>query len=90
MLEEVLIHINSEIRRSQIKSAPNNANYMQETTLSELKALIGLMYLAGVTKSNRQNLKDLWRTDGTGVDIFRTTMSLQRFQFLQNNMCFDE
>lgn len=51
---------------------------MKETTSTELDALIGLLYLAGLNKSS---LKDLWRTDGTGVDIFRTTMSLQRFSF---------
>lgn len=65
-------------------------SYMQETTICELKALIGILYLAGLIKSNRQSLQDLWRTDGTGVDIFGTTMSLQRFQFLQNAIRFDD
>ncbi|CAK1595330.1 unnamed protein product [Parnassius mnemosyne] len=97
MLQEILIHTNSKIRQRQRDNAnaADNANckapsYMQETTICELKAFIGLLYLAGVTKSNRQCLKDLWRTDGTGVDIFRTTMSLQRFQFLQNAVRFDD
>ena len=95
MLQEILIHTNSKIRQRQIKSAANNSNgnassYMQETTLRELKAFIGLLYLAGLIKSNCQNLKDLWRTDGTGVDIFRTTMSLQRFKFIQNAVRFDD
>nr|BAD07480.1 putative transposase yabusame-W [Bombyx mori] len=95
MLQEILTHTNSSIRHRQTKTAAENSSaetsfYMQETTLCELKALIALLYLAGLIKSNRQSLKDLWRTDGTGVDIFRTTMSLQRFQFLQNNIRFDD
>ncbi|XP_026323950.1 piggyBac transposable element-derived protein 4-like [Hyposmocoma kahamanoa] len=90
MLDETLLHTNSEIRRSQVKSNDPNAVHKKEITMSELKAFIGLLYIAGVTKSNRQNLKDLWRTDGTGVDVFRTTMSLQRFYFLQNSIRFDD
>lgn len=99
MLQEILIHTNSKIRQRQREYADASATdndsgkalyYMQETTISELKAFVGLLYLAGVVKSNRQSLKDLWRTDGTGVDIFRTTMSLQRFQFLQNAIRFDD
>lgn len=62
---------------------------MNDATLEDLKAFIGLLYIAGLNHSNRQNLNDLWRTDGTGVDIFRTTMSLQRFYFLQNCLKFD-
>lgn len=58
------------------------SSYMQETTLGDLKAFIGLLDLTGLNKFNRQSLKGLWRTDG---DIFRTTMLLQRFQFLRNN-----
>lgn len=92
MLGEILVHTNAEIRQRQARAAENvnaSSSYKQETNLGELKAFIGLLYL-GLIKSNRQCLKDLWRTDGTGVDIFRTTMSLQRFQFLQNNVRFDD
>lgn len=41
-------------------------------------------------KSNRHNLEDLWATDGTGVEIFRDTMSLQRFKFLLRCLSFDD
>lgn len=63
---------------------------MKDATLEDQKAFIGLLYIAGLNRSNRQNLNDLWRTDGTGVEIFRTTMSLQRFYCLQNCLTFDD
>lgn len=36
------------------------------------------------------NLVDLWATDGTGVDMFRAVMSLQRFKFLLRSLGFDD
>nr|CAH7768633.1 unnamed protein product [Callosobruchus chinensis] len=41
-------------------------------------------------QSNFQNLEDLWQTDGTGIGIFRATMSLQRFRFLLRCLRFDD
>nr|CAH7735214.1 unnamed protein product [Callosobruchus chinensis] len=60
------------------------------TDIVELKALIGLLYLAGVMKSSHLNAEDLWRVDGTGIEIFRLTMSLQRFRFLLRHLRFDD
>ncbi|XP_045455088.1 piggyBac transposable element-derived protein 4-like [Melitaea cinxia] len=90
MLSEILEHTNSKIRnvRKGINNTSNEYAY-SDTTLSELKAVIGLLFLAGLFKSGRQNLKDLWANDGTGIDIFRITMSLRRFVFIVNCMRFD-
>jgi len=41
-------------------------------------------------KSNRHNLEDLWAMDRTGVEIFRDTMSIQRFKFLLRCLRFDD
>jgi hypothetical protein len=46
--------------------------------------------MTGVFKSSRQNLGDLWVNDETGMEIFRSTMSLQRFRFLLQCLHFDE
>lgn len=34
----------------------------------ELRAAIGLLYIAGSLKLSRTRLKDIWNSDGTGVD----------------------
>lgn len=53
----------------------------KNTNLEELKALIGLLYYAGVLKSSHLHTDELWNDDGTGVQIFRCGMSQQRFRF---------
>ena len=55
-----------------------------------MQALFGLLYLAGVLKSNRLNLKDVYDMNGTGVEIFRLTMSMNRMLFLLRNLRFDD
>jgi hypothetical protein len=46
--------------------------------------------MAGVFKSSRQNLDDLWSNNKTGVEIFRSTMILQRFRFLLQCLRFGD
>jgi hypothetical protein len=37
----------------------------------QIKAFNGLLYLAGALWSNKQSLKELWGTDGDGLEKFR-------------------
>lgn len=60
------------------------------TDLIEIKALLGLLYLAGTLKSSRLNTKEIWDKKGTGVERFWVTMSEQRFRFLLNCLRFDD
>lgn len=60
-----------------------------KTTKEEMKALFGLLFISGLARSGHQNTIDLWFTDGTGIDIFRDTMSRNRFAFLLNYLRFD-
>ncbi|XP_071051391.1 piggyBac transposable element-derived protein 4-like [Onthophagus taurus] len=74
-----------ENTNKSIESISNNYGRSRDakyTNLVEMKALIGLIYLAGIHKSSRMNTEDLWNRDGTGIDMFWMTMSLQRFRFL--------
>nr|XP_023024488.1 uncharacterized protein LOC111512584 [Leptinotarsa decemlineata] len=43
------------------------------TDITEIKALIGLLYLAGVHKGGRTTIYELWATDGTGLEIYVDT-----------------
>ena len=47
-----------------------------------MKASFALVLLEGIYHNSRMNLDNLWNPDGTGVEIFRFTMSLRRFRFL--------
>ncbi|KAF2890038.1 hypothetical protein ILUMI_16135, partial [Ignelater luminosus] len=59
------------------KHSPPNANPTKEV---EIKALIGLLYIAGVYKANRLNIEDLWQTDGSEIEFFCLTMPIQKFR----------
>lgn len=86
MFDITVCHINQYISSITDKfSHERDANF---TDKIEIKAFIGLLYLAGVLHSNRQNLKELWGTDGFGVDLFHTVMNL-RFKFLIRCLRFD-
>ncbi|KRZ03623.1 PiggyBac transposable element-derived protein 4 [Trichinella zimbabwensis] len=65
-------------------------DFQPYTDEDEIKALLGLLLLAGVFHSSRLNLCDLYDTDGTGVEIFSSTMSLERLRFLLRCMRFDD
>ncbi|XP_069692711.1 piggyBac transposable element-derived protein 4-like [Periplaneta americana] len=60
-----------------------------KTDPTEIKALIGLLFLGGVLRSSHLNCKDLFSTDGTGVERFPATMSMYRFLFLLRCLRFD-
>lgn len=60
------------------------------TNRAEVQALLGLIYYAGILKANHLNTKELWETNGSGVEIFRLTMSLNRFRFLLSSLRFDD
>lgn len=65
-------------------------SFICETNLSEIKAFLGLLYLQGIFKSNHEDLRSMWSTDGTGRDIFNCTMTLARFYFLLSCLRFDD
>lgn len=84
VLESTNIYIDSV--RNKYTSDPNMA---RPTSFDELKAYFGLLYLAGSLHGGKMNVEDFWRTDGTGVEIFRASMSIKRFRFLTRCIRFD-
>ena len=56
----------------------------------KLKAFIGLLYLAGAYRANRQSLEELWGIEGDGVQRFYLVMSIKRFEFLLRCLRFDD
>lgn len=88
ILEKLVHYTNIKIRQVQ----PNYARVRdaRQTDISEMKALLGLLYLAGVSISAKQNALDLWKKDGLGVEIFSLIMGVNRFRFLLQNLRFDD
>ena len=75
------------VEKTNLLIRDKRENYTQKSKVRdtdnvEMNAFLGLLLFAGTYHSNRMNLDDLWETDGTGIDVFRLTMSLHRFRFL--------
>lgn len=93
LFDEEMLNIIVDCTNIKIESVSQNFTRERDarpTTFSEIKALIGLLYLAGVRKANHMNLADLWRTDGNGVEAFHLGMNRNRFQFLMRCVRFDD
>lgn len=91
--DDTIIEIIVEYTNQYIASVKNNyarETYAKQTDFKEVYCLIGLLLLAGVKKSNHLNAEELFRTDGGSVEIFRLSMSAQRFQFLLRTLRFDD
>lgn len=61
-----------------------------DTSFEEIRALLGLLYLAGVKKCQHTNISELWSEDGTAPECFRAVMSNRRFYTLLRAMRFDD
>lgn len=90
MLSYILCHTNTRIKKTRENSNASNEYSYCDVSMIELRATIGLIFLAGLYKSARQNLQDLWSNDGTGIALFSMTMSLRRFSFIVNHLRFDD
>ena len=89
-VEIILKYTNQRIRGMQDDGRTRNPPECGETCKAEVLAVIGLLIIAGAQKSNRHDLKDLWSTDGLGLDIFRSVFSYNRFMFLLAQLRFDD
>lgn len=68
----------------------NRSRDCRETNSTEIFALIGLLYMAGMKKAQHLNVKELWDTDGSAPECFRATMSKERFLLLLRALRFDD
>lgn len=87
MIEKIVTYTNVYVEKV-------SKNFLRErdakkTSVTEIRALMGLLYLCGLHKSSHLNVRDLWATDGTGIGVFHTTMSYKRFLFLLRCLRFD-
>ncbi|XP_073401078.1 uncharacterized protein [Dendrobates tinctorius] len=88
MLETIVRFTNQYI--DTIKEQFSRERDITNTDVIELKAFIGLLYLAGAFRANRQSLEELWGTDGDGIEKFSLVMNLKRFKVLIRCLRFDD
>lgn len=84
------------VNNTNLYIATIHSNYQRErdaklTTVTEMRAFVGLLLILGVNRSGRQNLKDFWDNSiGTGLELVYLTMSINRFRFLIRAIRFDD
>ncbi|GBP53388.1 PiggyBac transposable element-derived protein 1 [Eumeta japonica] len=88
IIEIIVKYTNQSI--ANVKDNFSRETYAKQTDHNEIRCLIDLLLLAGVQKSNHLNIEELFRTDGGSVEIFRLSMSAQRFKFLLRTLRFDD
>jgi hypothetical protein len=83
--DEVVINIivkSTNIKISFVKENYERARDAREIDDVEIKALIGILILAGISKFNRQNIFNLFDdSKGTGLEVMYLTMNVKRFRF---------
>jgi hypothetical protein len=89
MLDEILRWTNGKIRAMKLKYDNQNLTHLEFLDLAELKAFIGLLIFSSVFKAGNESVDSFFATDGTGRDIFRCTMTKERFLFLLSALRFD-
>ncbi|XP_023233249.1 uncharacterized protein LOC111632961 [Centruroides sculpturatus] len=60
------------------------------TNVCEVKAFIGILFACAVMKLNKVNVRDIWTSDGFGIEIIKPVMSEKRFNFLIRALRFDD
>ena len=88
VIEEIVQFTNIQLRKFRVNYARESDT--ADTNIDELKAVIGLLYLAGMLKSSHTNIQDLWCTDGTAPENFRLVMRYNRFYILLRALRFDD
>lgn len=88
MVEQIVRFTNQYI--DTIKNNYSRDRDAKHTDAIEIKAFIGLLYIAGVYKAGKINLSNLWSKKGFGIEIFRLTMGVNRFRFLLSSLRFDD
>lgn len=63
---------------------------IKSTDVIEIRAFIGLLYLAGAYRGNRQSLEELWGSEGDGIEKFSLVMNIKRFKTLIRCLRFDD
>ncbi|CAF1447770.1 unnamed protein product, partial [Rotaria sordida] len=84
ILQKILIYSNTERTRK------NTDDDIDDITMIELKACIGLLLLAGLLGQSKKSIKSLWNRSPLESPIFRAAMSRNRFQQIISCIRFDD
>ncbi|XP_039278930.1 piggyBac transposable element-derived protein 4-like [Nilaparvata lugens] len=88
IIDEILLWTNKKIASIRPRYK-NPTSFIHDADYTELYGFIGLLIYSAVFKSGNESVDSIFATDGTGRELFRCTMSKERFLFLLHTLRFD-
>lgn len=89
MYELIIEWTNKKLASMRTKYKRQNKPELVDVGVRELEALLGLLLYTAIFKSNDEDVRSIFATDGTGRDVFRAVMSKERFLILLTALRFD-
>ncbi|XP_030753898.1 piggyBac transposable element-derived protein 4-like [Sitophilus oryzae] len=89
MLDIIIRWTIVRLRRERLKYKNQNHSDLRDLDVTELKSFIGLLFFTSIFKSNTEDIRSIFATDGSGRDIFRCVTNANRFAILLICLRFD-
>ena len=94
MIDEIVNYTNIYIakklaERIELSETPIRERDYKPTSMSEIKAGFGALFLIAVKRGNRADFSEYFTKDGTGLIILRGNFSERRFRLLLRSLRFD-
>lgn len=90
ILDSIVTNTNVKLfkTRNNLGETTNKSTY-RDTDIIEINALIGLLLLSSIVKSNHETMLSMFKKDATGRPYFYATMTYKRFEVLLKCLRFD-
>ena len=89
LITEIVTWTNQKIDNVKT-SYTSKPGFLYNTSMTEIRALIGILLFLDATKSSKESTASIWAKDGTGKPIFIAAMSQKRFLFLVYCLRFED
>lgn len=90
MLELIVKYSNQKLAKMRQKYKDPTKSDLRDLDIIELNGFLGLLIYTAAFRSNHENIRSLFATDGTGRDIFRCVMNINRYAILLQALRFDD
>jgi len=89
VITEIVTWTNQKIENLKT-SYTSKPGFLYNTSVTEIRALMGIMLFLGATNSSKESTASSWAKDGIGKPICIVAMSQKRFLFLAYCLRFDD
>jgi len=89
MITEIVTRTNQKIENVKTRYT-NKLGFLYNTSVTEIRALIGILLFLGATQSSKVSTVNNWAKDGTGKLLFIAAMSQKLFLFLLYCLRFND